>query len=249
MPLLLLQGKSKDKKDLSIGRSVMKKKDSASVQSTPSPAVTHFPSPLRPSQSPLTKEQKIELIANRFKEILEILGLDIEDESLVQTPQRIAKMYVEEIFSGLDENNFPSISFFKDVIHHEHKANMVFVKVGFTSFCEHHFVPLTGFAYVAYLPGSQLIGLSKIPRIVRYFARRPQLQERLTAQIADSLAILLQTEDVAVSITAQHTCVTVRGVQDECSHMITNVLRGQFNSDPNIRREFFEGINRNQSDA
>lgn len=210
----------------------------------PSPAITNFPSPIRKPKKQLSNEEKIDLIADRFKDILETLGLDIEDDSLTRTPYRIAKMYVEEVFSGLDEKNFPSISFFKDELHHEHKANMVFVKVGFTSFCEHHFVPMTGFAYVAYVPESELIGLSKIPRIVRYFARRPQVQERLTAQIADSLALLLHTDNVAVSITARHSCVIARGIQDECSHTITNVLRGQFGSNANLRREFFEGINR-----
>jgi GTP cyclohydrolase IA len=163
---------------------------------------------------------------------MQILGLDLSENPLC------------EIFSGLDEENFPEISFFHDEFHHEHHANMVFVKVGFTSFCEHHFVPMTGFAYVAYLPEDKLIGLSKIVRIVRYFARRPQLQERLTAQIADSLAILLETDHVAVSINARHYCVLARGIQDEHSHTITNVLRGQFNANPDLRREFFEGINR-----
>ncbi|MCE2983539.1 MAG: GTP cyclohydrolase I FolE [Parachlamydia sp.] len=207
------------------------------------PAITHFPSPLLKGQ-PLSKDEKIEKITHHFREILTTLGLDVTNDSLAMTPERIAKMYVNEIFSGLELDAFPSISFFKDEIHHEHKANMVFVRVGFSSFCEHHFIPMTGYAYVAYVPAEKLIGLSKIPRIVRYFAKRPQLQERLTAQIADALAILLELDDVAVSITAQHACVAVRGIQDECNHTITNVLRGTFNSDANLRREFFEGINR-----
>lgn len=211
----------------------------------PSPATTNFPSPILSPKPKLSKEEKIKRIAASFGEILNTLGLDLKDDSLAQTPYRIAKMYVEEIFSGLEEENFPSISFFKDELHHEHKANMVFVKVGFTSFCEHHFVPMTGLAYVAYVPGKELIGLSKIPRIVRYFAKRPQVQERLTAQIADSLALLLNSNDVAVSINAHHFCVAARGVQDECSHTITNVLRGEFNSNANLRSEFFDGINRN----
>lgn len=208
-----------------------------------SPAITHFPSPILSKKS-YSNEEKMKLIAKRFREIMEILGLDLEDDSLAKTPERIAKMYVEEIFSGLDESNFPDISFFKDQIHHEHKSHIVFVKVGFTSFCEHHFVPMTGFAYVAYLPGDRLIGISKIHRLVRFFARRPQLQERLTAQIADCLAILLEIENVAVSIHAKHFCVMARGVQDENSQTITHVLRGQFNTDERLRREFFEGIDR-----
>jgi GTP cyclohydrolase I len=210
----------------------------------PSPAITHFPSPILKEQVKRSDEEKIDLIAERFQEIMEILGLDLTDDSLAQTPQRIARMYVQEVFAGLNEANFPHISFFKDDMHHEHKPHMVFIKVGFTSFCEHHFVPMMGFAYVAYLPGNQLIGISKIPRIVRFFARRPQLQERLTAQIADSLAILLGINDVAVSLHARHFCVMARGIQDENSQMITNVLRGHFDTDEELRREFFEGINR-----
>ncbi len=210
---------------------------------TPSPAITNFPSPLKENHH-LSDEEKISLISDHFRQIMDILGLDLNDDSLANTPTRIAKMYVQEVFSGIKESNFPFISFFKEQFHHEHKTHMVFVKVGFTSFCEHHFVPITGFAYVAYLPGKKIIGISKIPRIVRFFARRPQLQERLTAQIADSLAILLEIEDVAVSIHARHYCVVARGIEDENSQMITNVLRGEFNTQEDLRREFFEGINR-----
>lgn len=209
-----------------------------------SPAVTHFPSPIVALKKPHSDEEKIEIIADRFRDIMEVLGLDLSDDSLIQTPHRIAKMYVNEVFSGLEEKNFPNISFFEDEFHHEHKAHIVLVKVGFTSFCEHHFVPMHGTCHVAYVPGGKLIGLSKIPRIVRYFARRPQLQERLTAQIADSLAILLEHDNVAVSISAKHYCVMARGIEDENSDTLTNVLRGRFNSDDCLRREFFEGINR-----
>lgn len=207
-------------------------------------AKTRFPSPILDQKPDLTDEEKIEIIAKNFQNIMEVLGLDLTDDSLVRTPYRIAKMYVKEIFSGLDPLNFPQISFFKDEYHHEHKPHMVLVKVGFTSFCEHHFVPMNGTAYVAYLPEDKLIGLSKIPRIVRFFSKRPQVQERLTAQIADCLALLLNTDNVAVSITANHYCVIARGIEDETGRTITNVLRGQFDSDENLRREFFEGINR-----
>lgn len=209
---------------------------------SPSPAITHFPSPLIEEQIALTDDEKIEVIAQHFKAILKTLGLDLDNDSLARTPYRIARMYVKEIFSGLNPNNFPAISFFEDYFHHEHKANMVLVKVGFTSFCEHHFVPMDGTAHVAYIPDGRLIGLSKIPRIVRFFAKRPQVQERLTAQIADSLAILLNSDNVAVSITAKHYCVIARGVEDESSHTTTNVLRGQFNTNVSLRKEFFEGI-------
>lgn len=209
-----------------------------------SPAITHFPSPISANPPQLSNEEKIDKISDHFRQILQILGLNTEDGSIKDTPRRVAKMYVEEVFSGLHLENFPDITFFDDDFHHEHKANTVFVKVGFTSFCEHHFVPLSGFAYIAYIPESQLIGLSKIPRIVRYFAKRPQVQERLTAQIADSLCILLNSENVAVSISAKHYCVIARGVEDENSNTITNVLRGKFNTDDSLRREFFESINR-----
>ena len=218
-------------------------KKKQNFSSLPSPMRTHFPSPIKESLIKSDKE-KIDLIADHFHQIMEILGLDLSDDSLAKTPERVAKMYVQEVFSGLSEDNFPSMSFFKENRHHEHKPSIVFVKVGFTSFCEHHFVPMTGFAYVAYLPGDKLIGISKIPRIVRYFAARPQLQERLTAQIGDCLALLLETDDVAVSVHARHFCVLARGIQDENSHMVTNILRGRFNHEEHLRREFFEGISR-----
>lgn len=208
------------------------------------PSITRFPTPLNPKAKARTHKEKIDYIAIRFKEIMECLELDLKDDSLKDTPLRVAKMYVNEIFSGLDFGNFPDINFFEEQIHHEHRANTVLVKVSFTSFCEHHFVPFHGFAYVSYIPNKKLIGLSKIPRIVKYFARRPQLQERLTAQIADSLCILLDTENIAVSIVAEHFCMVARGVEDEQSHTITNVLRGEFDYNDQIRREFFEGINR-----
>ena len=210
-----------------------------------SPAVTRFPSPLSDTVEKRTDKEKIDLIAGHFRSIMEILGLDLTDPSLKQSPERVAKMYVQEVFAGLDKNNFPEMRFFNEMMHHEQKPHIVFVKVGFTSFCEHHFVPITGHAFVAYLPSDKIIGLSKIHRLVRYFAQRPQLQERLTAQIADSLSLLLETNDVADSIDARHYCVVARGIQDESSQVITNVLRGAFDSDEKFRREFFDGINRN----
>lgn len=207
-------------------------------------AVTNFPSPTVRPHPDLSNEQKIEYIAKRFREIMEVLGLDLTNDSLANTPQRVAKMYVNEIFSGLDEKNFPEISFFENASQPNQRSSIVFTKVNFNSFCEHHFVPMNGTAFVAYLPNDKLIGLSKIPRLVRYFARRPQLQERLTAQIADSLAILLETENVAVSIVAQHFCIIARGIEDAESRTITNVLRGDFDSNVDMRHEFFEAINR-----
>lgn len=207
-------------------------------------AVTQFPSPLLENSSPMSNSDKIAYVAERFKDIMEVLGLDLSDESLQRTPHRVAKMYVNEIFSGLDVEQFPEISFINDEYAHNQQPSMVFVKVNFNSVCEHHFLPFVGTGYVAYLPNGKLIGLSKIPRIVQFFASRPQVQERLTAQIADSLATLLETEHVAVSLTAQHFCVIARGIEDADSHTTTNVLRGDFHSNDQTRREFFEAINR-----
>lgn len=207
-------------------------------------AKTRFPSPILPHHTEISNDEKIEQIAERFKEIMEILGLDCTDESLKHTPYRVAKMYVEEIFSGLDAEQFPRISFIEDRFQHTQGSNIVFVKASFCSFCEHHFVPMNGTACVAYIPNGKLIGLSKIPRIVRYFARRPQVQERLSAQIADSLVLLLRTENVAVSLSAQHHCIMARGIENENSHAVTNVLRGEFATNEAVRHEFFDTLNR-----
>lgn len=205
---------------------------------------TRFPSPINSNVPDLPKEEKIAKIADRFREIMVLLGLDLSDESLARTPYRVAKMYVDEIFSGLDSTTFPRISFVEDAYQHlNESSNMVFVKSDFCSFCEHHFVPMNGTAYIAYLPNGKLIGLSKIPRIVRFFARRPQLQERLTAQIADSLGILLDTENIAVSLQAEHHCIKARGVENENSYAVTNVLKGQF-AKPDFRTQFFDAIRR-----
>ncbi len=152
-------------------------------------ATTNFRSPTAPQPLALTDEEKIDIIADRFRDIMEVLGLDLNDPSLAKTPQRVARMYVREAFAGLNPKNFPTITVVEDRYQHEERSNMVLVKASFCSFCEHHFVPMRGVAHVAYIPKGKLLGLSKITRVVRYFARRPQLQERLTAQIADSLCI------------------------------------------------------------
>lgn len=187
----------------------------------------------------LTDEKKIALIADRFRDIMEALGLDLSDPSLAKTPQRVAKMYVQEAFAGLKPENFPSISVVEDRYKHSDRANLVVVKANFCSFCEHHFVPVHGVAHVGYLPNGKLIGLSKITRIVRYFASRPQLQERLTAQIAESLSTLLQTDHVAVSITASHDCMVVRGIEDYGGTAQTQVLKGDFAHDLALQNQFF----------
>lgn len=207
---------------------------------------THYPSPILSDPPKLSEEEKIEIIAEKYKEIMNVLGLDLSDDSLQHTPYRIARMYIKEIFSGLDYNNFPEISFFENKFQPTkgENANIILVKVNFTSFCEHHFVPMRGYAYIAYVPHKKLIGLSKIPRIVRFFAKRPQVQERLAAQIADSLALLLETENIAISIIAEHYCVISRGIENEHSNTVTNILRGNFQTHESLRREFFESIKR-----
>lgn len=221
-----------------------KKKHHTHHDLNPLASVTRFPSPIKNDHSSINDDEKIDIIADKFKDILETLGLDLTDSSLAKTPHRIAYMYVKEIFSGLKNEEFPPISFVDDKFREENHSHPIVVKANFTSFCEHHFVPMQGVAYVGYIPNKKLIGLSKIPRIVRYFARRPQLQERLTAQIADCLSLLLDTEDVAVTISATHYCVLARGIEDEHSRTDTNVLRGAFYNDPSRRREFFDVANR-----
>lgn len=209
---------------------------------------TRFPSPVSLKSNALSNQEKIAFIADKFRDIMDILGLDLTDDSLQHTPERVAKMYVEEIFSGLDPATFPDISFIEDRFQHDNRSSMVFVKVTFCSFCEHHFVPMNGTACVAYLPNGKLIGLSKIPRIVRFFAKRPQVQERLTAQIADALSILTGSEHVAASLCAEHQCMIARGIESENSHAITNVLRGNFDTDPALRKEFFDSLYNSQKE-
>ncbi len=200
-------------------------------------AKTQFPSPILPSN--LTDEEKITAIAAHFQEIMSILGLDLNDHSLQQTPTRVARMYVQEVFKGISLDAFPEISLFREDMSESNYQGVVVTKARFTSFCEHHFVPMIGVACVGYIPRGKVIGLSKISRIVRYFSARPQLQERLSAQIADCLSILLGHEDVAVTIQAQHTCVMSRGAKDESGLTSTSYTRGVFHSDANIRRDFY----------
>ncbi len=203
---------------------------------------THFPNPTTDLLFELSDEEKIAIIEQHFREIMKTLGMDLSDESIAHTPHRVAKMYVKEVFSGLQPKNFPSISIVNDQETAQRRSSMVFVSVSFISFCEHHFVPMQGKAFVAYKPSGKLIGLSKVSRIVRYYAQRPQLQERLTAQIADCLMHLMDIEDVAVSMTATHFCVHARGVHDQESKTTTNNLRGAFEKDVELRREFFEAV-------
>ena len=185
----------------------------------------------------LSDEQKRARIQSSMKEIMETLGLNLSDDSLADTPARIAKMYVDEIFSGLDYFKFPKIT----VIENKMKLNqpVQVSNISLTSTCEHHFVTIDGTATVSYIPKDTVIGLSKINRIVGFFAQRPQVQERLNQQVLVALQTLAGTEDVAVSINATHYCVKARGIRDTNSYTRTTALGGQFLTDDLLRREFF----------
>jgi len=184
----------------------------------------------------LNRDEKYQRIAQAFTEITTTLGLDLTDDSLSETPHRIAKMYVDEIFSGLDYSQFPKISVIENKMQVEEMVQID--EIDLVSTCEHHFVTIDGSARVAYIPGDKIIGLSKINRIVRFFAQRPQVQERLTQQILVALQTLLETEDVAVTINAVHYCVKSRGVMDSNSTTRTTSLGGAFKSNPSTRAEF-----------
>ncbi|MGE5781310.1 MAG: GTP cyclohydrolase I FolE [Ignavibacteria bacterium] len=191
--------------------------------------------PLHKDAFKIDDQLKIELIEKNFKEIMHILGLDLNDESLKDTPKRVAKMYVKEIFSGLNPENKPQPALFEN----KFKFNEMLVERNITiySYCEHHFVPIIGKAHIGYFPNSHVIGLSKLNRIAQYYAKRPQVQERLTIQIANELKEILQTDDVAVIIDADHLCVASRGVNDVKSSTVTSSYHGKFLNNE-IRKEF-----------
>lgn len=195
--------------------------------------------PLRADAFEQDDDLKIELIEKHFREIMYILGLDLTDDSLKGTPNRVARMYVKEIFSGLNPNSAPDVRLFENK--YKYKNMLIEKSIGFHSTCEHHFVPIVGKAHVAYIPNGKVVGLSKLNRIVRYFARRPQVQERMTIQIANMLKESLQTNDVAVLIEADHLCVASRGVQDVTSNTITAEYCGKF-LDVKTREEFLNYI-------
>lgn len=184
----------------------------------------------------LDRKAKISIIETNFKQIMELLGLDLSDDSLAETPKRVARMYVNEIFWGLDYEAFPKCT----TVDNKMKYNEMVVErnVNVQSNCEHHFVIIDGTATVAYVPKDKVLGLSKINRIVEYFSKRPQIQERLTEQIFHTLQFILDTEDVAVMIDAQHYCVKSRGVEDTGSSTVTSRLGGGFKTDPAARQEF-----------
>lgn len=193
--------------------------------------------PIRPDAFELNDAEKIKRIERSFRDIMLTLGLDLTDDSLAGTPHRVAKMYVEEIFSGLNPKNLPKVALFDN----KYKYGEMLVERDITlhSVCEHHFVPIVGHAHVAYFSSGQVIGLSKINRIVRHFAKRPQVQERLTTEIAAHLKKMLNSEDVAVIINAKHYCVAMRGVEDTASSTVTSSFSGKF-EDRGVREEFMK---------
>ena len=188
------------------------------------------------TDDPLDRKEKIDIIEAHFQGIMRALGLDLKDDSLVDTPKRVAKMYVNEIFWGLDYDAFPKCTTVDNKMQYDEMV--VERNVIVMSNCEHHFVTIDGLATVAYVPNKKVLGLSKINRIVEYFAKRPQIQERLTEQVFHALCYILETEDVAVMIDAQHYCVKSRGVEDTGSSTVTCKLGGGFKSDPAARAEF-----------
>lgn len=188
--------------------------------------------PLRGDAFAMDDSTKIELISEKFKDIIELLGLDLTDDSIKDTPKRVAKMYVNEIFRGLNPKNKPKVTVFKNK--YGYHTPLIELNIPFTSFCEHHFVPIQGKANIAYIPRDYVIGLSKIHRLVDFYARRPQVQERLTMQILQELSASLQTEDVGVVLRATHKCISCRGVEDLGSSTVTSALTGRVKADNSL---------------
>lgn len=201
---------------------------------------TSLETPLREDAFEMDDELKMELIAKHFREIMHIMGLDLTDDSLKGTPDRVAKMYVKEVFSGLDPKNKPVAKLFENK--YKYSEMLVEKNITFFSHCEHHFVPIQGKAHVAYISNGSVIGLSKINRIVQYYAQRPQVQERLTMQIGNELVEALGTADVAVIMDADHMCVSSRGVKDTTSSTLTSFYSGKFEKDEQTRNEFIKYI-------
>lgn len=195
---------------------------------------TAVQTPLRDDAFDLSDDEKIEKIEEHFGKIMQTLGLDLTDESLSGTPYRVAKMYVKEIFQGLNPKNRPDAKKFSNK--YEYGDVVVVKNINVTSFCEHHFLPFLGKAHVAYKSSGRVIGLSKINRMVDYYSRRPQVQERLTLQIADELQGALETEDVAVFIESKHFCVSTRGIKDRESSTVTTEYRGDFKEETTQQR-------------
>ena len=201
--------------------------------------MTSVETPLRADAFDKTDEEKIANIAGYFTKIMDELGLDLTDDSLQGTPMRVAKMYVKEIFSGLDPKNKPKISVFDNKF--QYNKMLIESNISFDSSCEHHFLPIRGKAHVAYMSSGKVIGLSKLNRIVDYYAKRPQVQERMTRQIFNELKEVLDTENVIVVVTAEHLCVSSRGIQDKTSLTTTVEYGGKFN-ETEYREDFFKLI-------
>ena len=193
---------------------------------------TSLDTPLRSDAFDLSNEDKIAQIAEKFEDIMILLGLDLKDDSLKGTPDRVAKMYIDEIFSGLNPANKPKVALFDNK--YQYNQMLVEKEITFYSNCEHHFVPIIGRAHIAYISSGKVIGLSKLNRIVQYYAKRPQVQERLTNQIAEELKFILGTDDVAVIIDAKHLCVSSRGIKDDTSATVTAFYGGSFNNSAKI---------------
>ncbi|MGJ7033200.1 GTP cyclohydrolase I FolE [Niabella hirudinis] len=203
------------------------------------PDPSFLSTPLRDDAFEQSDQEKIAAIEYHFGQIMYTLGLDLNDDSLSKTPKRVAKMFVKELFGGLNPANKPAVSLFEN----RYGYNRMLVEKDITlySCCEHHFVPIIGKAHVAYIPGAHVIGLSKINRLVQYYARRPQVQERLTVQIANGLKAVLQHPDVAVMIEADHLCVAARGIKDTQSSTVTTHYSGRFQNET-TRAEFLSLI-------
>lgn len=199
---------------------------------------TGVETPMKPN-SVLMKDKKL-LIEKAMSDIMKVLGLSLDDDSLKETPRRIAKMYLEEIFAGLDYSNFPKVTTIENKMNYS--TFLLERHIAVKSVCEHHFVAFMGEAYVAYIPDKKVIGLSKINRIVEFFCRRPQVQERLTEQIFHTLCYVLETNNVAVIIKAEHFCVKLRGAEDVNSDTITTKLGGAFYEKEPLRNEFYHAV-------
>ena len=193
---------------------------------------TGLETPMKKDAFKLTDEEKKSKISNLFEEIMDVMGLDLKDDSLKGTPDRVAKMYIDEIFSGLNPANKPKVALFDNK--YQYNQMLVEKDITFYSNCEHHFVPIIGRAHIAYISSGKVIGLSKLNRIVQYYAKRPQVQERLTNQIAEELKFILGTDDVAVIIDAKHLCVSSRGIKDDASATVTALYGGSFNNSAKI---------------
>lgn len=198
-------------------------------------------------ETPITKnvhfpaETKLNTIERNIREIMDVLGLDLSDDSLVDTPKRVAKMYVNEICSGLDYDNFPKCTAVENKMHYDEMVVEKDVKC--ISLCEHHLITIDQSATIAYIPKTTVLGLSKLNRIAKFFAQRPQIQERFVEQVFHALEFILETEDIAIVVSGKHYCVAARGVEDTSSYTITSKLGGAFKTDQALRKEFFDLVN------